>query len=480
MGSAFVIFPNQLYEDTTVNKAHDKVFLVEDPIYFNGSGRPDGPIRPNKIKIAYLRAASKWYFDNVLEGRKKYIDCQDVKQYEFLQSFKQVFIYDPTDHNLLNKLSSLLKDKLVVLESPNFIMSLDALRKDYPAERSPRHSTFYNLVKSTLGILESTPNLDKYNRGGPPKSDVKIPGRHIYTLNNKYYNEGIRYANMDYFSLHVGNPMNVNIYPITHLDAYKALEGFLKEKFNNFGRYQDAILEKEVFMFHSNISAALNTGLLNPRKVVEITKRYSKNVPLESFEGFIRQVIGWREFMRYLYMFHHQELLSSNVPDNTKVFRDPRPWYNGTTGIYVIDNEIRKAVKTGYSHHIVRLMVFMNFFILCNLDPRVIYKWFMEVVSIDAYDWVMVSNIYAMGYFTNKAMSRPYISTSSYVIKMSNYKKDGHWDKLWDSLFYNFISTKPKAYVGAYSRNLGYWKENKDIVNVGKKYIQDYFVTITK
>ena len=467
---AFIIFPNQLYEDISIFKAYDHVFLVEDPIYFNEI------CKPNKIKIAYLRAAAKHYFDNILKNKKTYIQCHDVKHYKFVDKYKEIWIHDPTDIDLMTKLKQKLREKLHVLPSPNFLMSPDNLSEYHNGihPKAPRHSTFYNYVKSKINVLENTPNLDKYNRGPPPKSAKDIPQIHKYSM-TKYYKEGIEYANSSLFKDHVGNPENVTLYPITHKDAYSHLHRFLKERLNMFGKYQDAILQDEVYMYHSAISPALNIGILDPMKVVSETMKYNGKVPIESLEGFIRQVIGWREFMRYLYIFHYEDLISSNIADNNKTFKDTNGWYKGETGILPIDKEIKKALETGYSHHIIRLMVFMNFFILCNVAPQVIQRWFMEVVSIDAYDWVMVSNIYAMGYFTKKAMSKPYISTSSYIIKMSDYKKDGHWDVLWDSLFYKFISSKPTEYVGAYARNLGYWKRNKGIEKTGEDYIRKNF-----
>lgn len=470
--TAIVIFSNQLYENKQEIKKCDHTFLVEDPIYFNEV------VKPNKIKIAYLRAAGKCYFDTVLKGPKTYITCEEVKVggYKFLDRFDEVVMYDPTDIQVMTKIKKNVKN-LGVLPSPNFLMSPGDLN-EYHKDKAPRHASFYNLVKSRLHILESTPNLDKYNRGPPPKVGAIVPRLEHYKM-NKYYREGIEYSESAMFKSHVGNAANVTLYPITHVDAYIHLGEFLKERLANFGKYQDAILQDEVTMFHSVISPAFNIGLLDPRKVVEISRGYMDVVPMEAFEGFIRQVIGWREYMRYLYVYHYRDLIASNIPDNNMTFQSAGGWYKGETGLVPLDREIKKVLETGYAHHIVRLMVFMNFFILCNLHPRVIYKWFMEVVSIDAYDWVMVSNIYAMGYFTSKAMSRPYISTSSYITKMSDYKKDGVWDVLWDSLFYNFISGKPKKYVGAYSRNLGYYNKNKGISNVGAEYIKKNFKRVS-
>ena len=117
----------------------------------------------------------------------------------------------------------------------------------------------------------------------------------------------------------------------------------------------------------------------------------------------------------------------------------------------VIDTEIKKAINYGYAHHIIRLMVFLNFLILSEINPNDIYKWFMEIVSIDAYDWVMIPNIYSMGYFSSIGMKRPYLSSSNYILKMSNYKKNGKWELLWNSLFRNFVKSRK---VNFYLRNI--------------------------
>ena len=114
-------------------------------------------------------------------------------------------------------------------------------------------------------------------------------------------------------------------------------------------------------------------------------------------------------------------------------------FYNGTTGILPVDDTIKKIIKTGYAHHIERLMIIGNFMLLCEFDPDEVYRWFMELF-IDSYDWVMVPNVYGMSQFADGGLmsTKPYISGSSYILKMSNYKK-GEWSGIWDSLFWNFI-----------------------------------------
>jgi deoxyribodipyrimidine photolyase-related protein len=154
-------------------------------------------------------------------------------------------------------------------------------------------------------------------------------------------------------------------------------------------------------------------------------------------EGFIRQIIGWREFIRGMYDFR-------GTAERTKNFwqfdrKIPASFYDGTTGIVPLDITIKKVLQTGYCHHIERLMVLGNFMLLCEFDPDEVYRWFMELF-IDAYDWVMVPNVYGMSQFADGGMmaTKPYISGSNYLMKMSNYPK-GPWQNIWDALFWRFM-----------------------------------------
>jgi deoxyribodipyrimidine photolyase-related protein len=178
---------------------------------------------------------------------------------------------------------------------------------------------------------------------------------------------------------------------------------------------------------------------------------YKSKVHMNSLEGYVRQLIGWREYMRYLYMFHYELMIKSNIPNNTKNM--PKEWYSNFD-LSIFDKELQKSLSTGYSHHIIRLMLFLNFFILNEINPIDIYKWFMTVISIDAYDWVMVSNIFAMGFFYNKAMTRPYLCSSIYITKMSNYKPDGKWNVKLDDLYKSFIKNKPSEYTFYYKHKI--------------------------
>jgi deoxyribodipyrimidine photolyase-related protein len=187
----------------------------------------------------------------------------------------------------------------------------------------------------------------------------------------------------------------------------------------------------------------LNTGILTPEYVVQEALAYAKKhtIPLNSLEGFIRQIIGWREFVRAVYHMIGKEQAKSNFFNNKKPL--PASFYTAKTGIEPIDTTIKKLLETAYSHHIERLMVLGNFMLIAEINPTDVYTWFMEMY-IDSYDWVMVPNVYGMSQYADTRMTtKPYISSSNYVLGMSNYEK-GAWCKIWDSLFWTFMHNHAK------------------------------------
>jgi deoxyribodipyrimidine photolyase-related protein len=192
-------------------------------------------------------------------------------------------------------------------------------------------------------------------------------------------------------------------------------------------------------------------GLLTPDFVIDEAMAFASHndIPLNSLEGFVRQIVGWREFIRAVYELKGTEERTKNYWKFKR--KIPASFWNGTTEIEPIDLTIKKVLETGYCHHIERLMVLGNFMLLCEFDPDEVYRWFMELF-IDAYDWVMVPNVYGMSQFADGGLmaSKPYISGSSYVLKMSHYKK-GDWCDTWDALFWEFMN-KQRAFFSSNPR----------------------------
>lgn len=484
---AFVVFPTQLFETQYLTfSKYESIYIVEEPVFFyDPVFRPN--IRPNKVKLAFLRAAMRCYYDTLTarfpKKRIEYIAYKRCvsENYAFLKDYEQVTCFDPIDHELINKLTqSTPIASLQILPSPDLLIPKSTLQKYYNKHTSkhPKHKTFFEFVKKELNLFpkEFDKNLDKFNRSPPPSKSPNVSPMHTFKPSSKtlkYYDEAINYVNHT-FPNHIGNPENAKHYPITSKDSYQVYKQFLQTCLVKYGKYQDAVMQEDPFMYHSIISPMMNIGLLNPKKVVEIALDYyhthSQSIPLSSIEGFIRQIVGWRTFMQSLYIFKYSEIHNANSPNNQLRFRDAEAWYseNINTGIPPMDEEIRKAVRYGYSHHIVRLMIFMNFFILCELHPQEIYNWFMTVVAIDAYPAFMIPNIYVMGSFYKGIMSRPYLSSSNYIKRMTMYRMKGHWTQLWDALYHDFISRKPKEYVSFYSKSGKY--DNKLASDFKTKY----------
>ncbi|MCL4150107.1 UNVERIFIED_CONTAM: hypothetical protein GTU68_024436 [Idotea baltica] len=278
--------------------------------------------------------------------------------------------------------------------------------------------------------------FDAENRKKYPKNKT---APHIqFPDETAYYREAKAYVSK-HFADNYGSITQAPIYPINFKQANEWFKQFLDFRFDEFGDYEDAVVKDEHYLNHSLLSPLLNVGLLSIGDVVDKTLKYAKKnkIPINSVEGFIRQLIGWREFIRGVYEAKGTEERTRNFWNHKR--KIPKSFYDGTTGIAPIDNTIKKLLKTGYSHHIERLMLLGNFMNLCEFDPDAVYQWFMEMY-IDAYDWVMVPNVYGMTLYADGGLmsTKPYISSSNYVKKMSDYK-NGDWQQTWDGLFWSFM-----------------------------------------
>ncbi|MFZ4377418.1 MAG: cryptochrome/photolyase family protein, partial [Saprospiraceae bacterium] len=285
-------------------------------------------------------------------------------------------------------------------------------------------------------------SFDDENRLKYPKG--KVPPKTNFELINPFHKEAIEYTNK-YFSSNYGSLDPTDFFPVTFQDSKKWLQQFLETKFVAFGDYEDAILQNEKWLHHSLLTPMLNIGLISPSYILNETLHYtSKNqIPLNSLEGFIRQIVGWREFIRAVYELKGTEERTKNFWGFKR--KIPESFWKGETGILPIDLTIKKVLETGYCHHIERLMVLGNFMLLCEFDPEEVHRWFMELF-VDAFDWVMVPNVYGMSQFADGGImsTKPYISGSNYLMKMSDYPK-GEWQAVWDGLFWHFMD-KQRAF----------------------------------
>ena len=448
---AFVIFPNQLFKDTTALAGVDEVYLVEETLLFK-------EFKFNKKKLILHRASMRYYADylrqnrisvNYIETTSRDSDIRNLLASLKKNSIHQISHYDVCD-NWLEKRILVSCEKLSInrteIPTPLFLNTKKDLDTYFLNRDRFSQADFYIQQRKTRNILideEAKPiggkwSFDKENRLKYPK---KKSAPNLWTpKKNQYHLEAESYVDK-HFSDNYGSIKDSNLFPVTHEDSEKWLKCFLVERFSEFGAYEDAIVAGETFLNHSVLTPMLNIGLLTPQKVVSDVLNFvcENNVPLNSLEGFIRQVVGWREFIRGVYVFAGSKVRSSNYWGFKALL--PNSLYDATTGIAPLDDSIRKSLESGYCHHIERLMVLGNYMLLIECDPNQVYRWFMEMF-VDAYDWVMVPNVYSMSQFADGGVlaTKPYISGSNYILKMSNYKK-ADWCLEWDALFWNFMNT---------------------------------------
>lgn len=448
----FIVFPHQQFYDVTRSTLakYKHVMVIEEPLFFYDVH--NRPIRPNKLKLAYLVASMCCYYRYLctIHSNVDYIPFLQVSK--VLSSKTRFTTWYPYDKDLVKKYPNA---EYLDIES-YFAMPRSKLASFHQTTMRSKvhnitHVSFWKYVRHSLGILPDVPSFDAMNRSKLPKGYLHRDKRRfvITTYDAKVREQACAYIEKHpLFHKHIGTAdvQILRIYPINHIEASQSLTYFCRHHLNLFGKYQDAISKEHVHLHHSNMSAALNIGIITPMNVVREALKYRTLVPINSLEGFIRQVIGWREYCGYLYEFHYEEMKSANhfeAHNNLDA-----SWYTASTGIAPIDNEIKKAVKYGYAHHIIRLMVFLNYMVLSEVSPAEIYKWFMEVVAIDAYDWVMLSNIQIMSHYWTRAMRKPYITKSAYVAAMSDYPK-GAWCKTWDDTYTRFLHKKKDKFVGS-------------------------------
>ncbi len=329
------------------------------------------------------------------------------------------------------------------LPSPMFFTTREEFKSYLKTQKKPFMKTFYERQRKRLKILVTEHgdpvggqwSFDAENRKRLPDG-IRAPL--LPELKHSVTRSEVENLVTRRFNNHPGTAENLWC-PTTREEALSWLQSFLKERFENFGEYEDAFSRDQDFLFHAAITPLLNSGLLTPSEVVQSALEHAKKAktPMNSLEGFIRQVIGWREFIRGIYRNFDDQQVTRNFWNHTRLMAPS--WTDGTTGLPPLDETIQKCVRLGYAHHIERLMVLANTMLLSELHPSQAHRWFMEHF-IDSADWVMGPNVFGMGLFSDGGVfaTKPYICGSNYWLKMGHWKK-GSWCDVADGLYWRFI-----------------------------------------
>ena len=450
---AALVYPHQLFPRHPAVEGADLCVLVEDPLFFRQYA-----FHAQKL-VLHRASMAHWAQTQAKQGRRVETvpssmlqHTADIVPWLQAQGVTRVRLVDPCDDWLQRRLTTALQQAGLpweLLPDPHFLTPVEVYHEFGDRKRLWYFTDFYTQQRRRLDILvemNGRPVGDKWsfdadNRQKLPKG-LEIPPRSVPKATAEV--KAARLSVARDFPHAPGDPGQF-AYPTTPAQARQGLAHFLDQHLLSFGEYEDAISSTETFLFHSVLTPALNTGLLAPREVIDKALERQDDIPINSLEGFIRQIIGWREYVRGAYLCLGRRQRRENFFQHTLPM--PRACYDGTTGIEPVDTVIRRVRDHAYCHHIERLMILGNFFLLCGIHPTAVYQWFMELF-IDAYDWVMVPNVYGMSQYADQGWitTKPYVSGSAYVLKMSNFKR-GPWCPIWDALYWRFISQNEYRFI---------------------------------
>lgn len=420
--------------------------------------------RHHQQKIVLFLAAMRAYADELRSASYEVhyieLDVSDSRSYE--QKLKDAIedtdpselqFFEIEDKAMEERLKRFAADSNLAcneMVSPMFMCSREAFADYSDGKSTLRMADFYKWQRRRLKILvddNGDPEGDRWsfdaeNRKRLPK-DVSPP-EISWPQADGHVVDVIAIVERE-FPDHPGRAEDFR-WPTTRAQVTQWLEEFTKERLDQFGPFEDAMTTRSETVFHSLLSPYLNMGLLTPEEVVRKATDGRRNLCMQSREGFVRQVIGWREFVRGVYRQYSNSQESSNFWSHDRELTDS--WYDGSTGITPLDDTISTVRKLGWAHHIPRLMVLGNLMTLCEIRPQSAHRWFMEMF-VDSSEWVMGPNVYGMALFSDGGLfaTKPYICGSNYLRKMSDYPK-GDWCDIVDGLYWRFIDKHRDFFAG--------------------------------
>ena len=424
-------------------------------------------VKQHKKKIAFLFSTMR-HFAEVLKRNGysvEYTKLDDIKNARSLkgeirrlmqkQTFNHIVVTHPSEYRVFNHICSLKNTfgiPIEMREDDRFLCTSDEFSSWAKDRKELRMEYFYRKIRKKYDILmqDDGPigkkwNYDAENRK-PPKAELSIPLPYISKIDD-ITQEVISLVH-DRFNDHFGD-LEPFHFAVTRIDALQVLNQFIEQRLSSFGDYQDAMLQGEPWMYHSHLSFYLNCGLLLPLECVQAAEKayQNKKSPLNAAEGFIRQIIGWREYVRGIYWLKMPDYAEANFFKNKRSL--PDFYWSAKTKMNCLRQCVLETKQNAYAHHIQRLMVLGNFALLAGINPRDVNKWFL-IVYADAYEWVVLPNVSGMILFADGGYvaSKPYAAGGSYIDKMSDYckncsykvtKKNGPDACPFNYLYWNFL-----------------------------------------
>jgi deoxyribodipyrimidine photolyase-related protein len=371
-----------------------------------------------KYPVAYIQDSALPIVDalkdKLLEDRITHLICVEPGEWRLKQQ--------------IEAMAAALKIKLEMREDDHFFCSHQEFVTWVADKKELRLEYFYRLMRKTHNILvdaEGNPeggqwNFDQDNRKPYPKKGPGTIEAPVLFTPDALTQEVIDFVDQAYIK-HPGSLENFS-WPVNRDQALEALDYFVEYRLRNFGVYQDAMWTDTPFGWHSILSSSLNLKLLNPREVIAAVlsawKKYS--LDLSTVEGFIRQILGWREFVRGMYYLDMPQMAQDNYYGHQRAL--PKWYWTGNTKMSCMKDAVGQTLQFGYAHHIQRLMVTGNFALLAEILPKEVCDWYLAIY-VDAIEWVELPNTAGMALFANggRFTSKPYIASGAYIKRMSNY-----------------------------------------------------------
>lgn len=507
-GNLVLILGDQLSEDISSLNDFDS---HQDTILMCEVWDETKYVKHHKKKIAFLFSAMRHFAEN-LKQKKYKIRYTKLDDKENAKSFRgevrravqdlkpsKIIVTFPGEYRVYQDMISWEQDFGVAVEIRNddrFLSTPEDFRTWATGRKSLRMEFFYRDMRKKYNILMDGDkpeggewNYDSENRKSFKKSDDLFLPKPLWFSPDDITKDVLSLVEKS-FDDHFGD-LDPFYFAVTRAQALEVLDKFITERFPNFGDYQDAMLEGNPWLYHSHISFYLNAGLLNPMECIRAAEKAYRDgrVRLNAAEGFIRQILGWREYIRGIYWLKMPEYSEENFLDAKRKL--PAFYWTGKTDMNCLKQCVGDTKKYAYAHHIQRLMVLGNFALLAGIDPKEVNKWYL-IVYADAYEWVELPNVSGMILYADGGYlaSKPYAAGGAYINKMSNYCKNCKYDVAqkngphacpFNYLYWNFLMEAEDKLSNNPRLGISY-KNLKSMDEAKKKTIQDdsaeFFKTI--
>jgi deoxyribodipyrimidine photolyase-related protein len=446
------------------------------------------PYHPQKLM--YLFVCMRRFAEELIKRRPDipfvYVKESDQTFSSVLNSYssQEVHIVEPSEPRARSWIKDSLRSQVVFHTNPFFLADDSML----PSKPPYLMENFYRKMRIKFDVLmeDGEPaggqwNFDKDNRLPPDRGLEKNPPKDFLSVDWLDSKDRQLYAEVTevlrkYLPDGRFGDWTVPTLPTNSSSAKGFLDEFVKKRLAEFGPYEDAMISESVGLFHSGLSAMMNIQLLSVRQILKAAESAPATVPMPSREGFIRQVLGWREFVRLIYLRHAEDYSSSNFFGFSGSL--PPLYWGAPTRMNCLGTVVRQIRETAYSHHIPRLMVLGNFALLTHTNPHEVNRWFWSVY-LDAYEWVVSPNVLGMSQFADGGVfaTKPYVSGANYISKMSNYCKSCKFNPKvtvgenacpFNSLYWSFIDETQRLKVSrpSFARRMGMmwsvWNKKSD------------------